>query len=207
MLRIKGTPVLSVDTNHPRKADTRFAAAVLLNGGVVAIPTDTVYGLAVDARNPSAIKRLYALKGREPKKPLACLLAYREQMLALSAQVPETAWELAKEHWPGALTLVVPSAPWVPTELTSGLGSVGLRYPNCPLVWELIEAVGWPLAATSANFSGKPAAAEGSSVIRDWAGRVDLILDGGHCVNSRESTVAAIQGNKVKILRQGALQL
>jgi L-threonylcarbamoyladenylate synthase len=196
-----------VDPSRPRKKDLQWAAAVLLNGGVVALPTDTVYGLAVDARNPMAIKRLFALKGREPKKPLACLLAYREQMLALSDQVPEKAWELAKQHWPGALTLVVPRAAWVPSVLTSNLASVGLRYPNCALVWELIELLGWPLAATSANFSGKAAAVEATAVIRDWAGRVDMILDGGPCARAQESTVVSVQGSRLKVLRQGALRL
>lgn len=206
-MRIKGTPVLSVNPRRPRVKDIRFAAAVLLNGGVVALPTDTVYGLAADARNPKALQRLYCLKGREPRKPLACLLAYREQMLAMSEQVPEKAWELAKKYWPGALTLVVPGADWLPEALTSGLKSVGLRYPNCELDWELIEALGWPMAATSANFSGQPAAVDGAGVIRDWAGKVDLILDGGRCVHAVESTVATVKGNKVTVLRQGALQL
>ena len=207
MQRIKGTPVLKVNPLRPRVADIRWAAAVLANGGVVAIPTDTVYGLAADARNPMALKRLYSLKGREARKPLACLIAYREQMMALSSQVPEKAWELSKKHWPGALTLVLPRAAWVPEILTSGMPSIGLRYPDCPLDWELIEALGWPVAATSANFSGSPAAVEGAQVIRDWAGKVDLILDGGRCPRSQESTVAKVSGSTLTILRQGALQL
>jgi L-threonylcarbamoyladenylate synthase len=205
--RVKGTPLLRVNPDKPKAADIRWAAAVLLNGGVVAIPTDTVYGLAADARNPSALKRLYSLKGREPRKPLACLIAYREQMLALSGSVPEKAWELGKAHWPGALTLIVPKAPWVPEVLTSGGPSVGLRYPNCAWNWELIEALGWPIAATSANLSGTPAAYEGSKVVADWAGKLDLIVDGGRCKTAVESTVALVSGSKVQVLRQGALDL
>lgn len=208
MKRVKGTPVLTVNTERPRAADIRWAAAVILNGGVVAIPTDTVYGLACDPRNPSAIKRLYALKGREPKKPLACLTAYTEQILALSRDVPEAVWKAAKKHWPGALTLVAPKGDWLPPELTSGMDTIGVRYPRCPWVWDLIEAVEFPIAASSANFSGKPAATEGSGVIRDWAGKIDMIIDGGKCSLGRESTVAGVgKGGALTVFRQGALAI
>jgi L-threonylcarbamoyladenylate synthase len=196
-----------VDPKRPKAADVRWAAAVLLNGGVLAIPTDTVYGLACDCRNPSAIRRLYALKGREPKKPLACLTAYKEQILALSDSVPEELWKAAKKHWPGALTLVAPKGPWLPEELTSGLPSIGVRYPNCPWVWELIEAVGFPIAASSANRSGDPAAVLGSRVLKDWAGKADMVVDGGACVIGRESTVAGLKAGRLEVFRQGALQL
>ena len=205
--RVKGTPVLEVKAGKPRAADIRWAAAVILNGGVVAIPTDTVYGLACDARNPAAIQKIYSLKGREPKKPLACLTAYTEQALALSDNVPEAAWKAAKKHWPGALTLVLPKGPWLPAILTAGMPSIGVRYPKCPWVWELIEAVEFPIAASSANLSGKPAATDGAGVIRDWAGKIDLIVDGGRCSIGRESTVAGVVGNTLKVFRQGALAL
>src|SRR5207302_8379940 len=144
---------------------------VISNGGVVAVPTDTVYGLACDPRNPSAIQRLYALKGREPKKPLACLTAYTEQILALSDSVPEAVWKAAKKHWPGALTLVAPKGDWLPKELTAGLGTIGVRYPNCPWIWDLVEEVGFPIAASSATFSGKAAAVDAAGGIRDLAGK------------------------------------
>ncbi len=208
--RVKGTPVLKVDPRHPRAgAPLRWAAAILQNGGVLALPTDTVYGLAADARNETALKRLYSLKGREARKPLACLLGYRQQMLALSDNVPESAWDLAKAHWPGALTLIVPRAPWVPPVLTGGLPRVGLRYPDCPLVWSLIDLLQWPMAASSANLSGQPAAVDSRQVIRDWAGKVDMILDGGRCPVAQESTVVDPEGpnGSYTILRQGALQL
>jgi L-threonylcarbamoyladenylate synthase len=184
-----------------------WAAAVLLNGGVVAIPTDTVYGLACDARNPAAIRRLYALKGREARKPLACLTAYTEQIMALSPDVPDAVWKAAKAHWPGALTLVAPKGGWLPAELTSGMPTIGVRYPNCPWDWELIEAVDFPIAASSANRSTMPAAVEGRDVVRDWAGKVDLIVDGGRCSVGRESTVAGMQGGVLTVYRQGALVL
>jgi L-threonylcarbamoyladenylate synthase len=205
--RVKGTPVLGVDCRHPRRADVAWVAAVIKNGGVAVIPTDTVYGLACDARNPSAIRRLYALKGREARKPLACLTAYTEQIMALSPDVPEEVWKAAKAHWPGALTLVAPSGDWLPKELTSGMPTVGVRYPNCPWVWELVEAVEFPIAASSANLSGHPAAVDGAGVIRDWAGKADIIVDGGSCSIGRESTVAGMQGNALKVFRQGALDL
>jgi len=205
--RVNGTPVLGVDARRPRAADVRWAAAVLLNGGVLAVPTDTVYGLACDPRNPAAIQRLYALKGREPKKPLACLTAYTEQILALSDNVPEAVWKAAKRFWPGALTLVAPKGDWLPANLTSGLPSIGVRYPNCPWVWELIEAMEFPIACSSANVSGQPAATEGAGVIRDWAGKIELIVDGGACPVGRESTVAGMQGGALTVFRQGALDL
>lgn len=207
MKRVKGTPVLAVNASRPRAPEIRWAAAVILNGGVVAIPTDTVYGLACDPRNAAAVQKLYSLKRREPRKPLACLTAYSEQVLALSDNVPEAAWRAAKKHWPGALTLVVPKGPWLPDNLTSGLPSIGVRYPKCPWVWELIEAVEFPIAASSANLSGRPAAISGAGVIRDWAGKVDLIIDAGRCELGVESTVAGVQGNVLKVFRQGALAL
>jgi len=207
MQRINGTPVLTVNPRKPRPAEIRWAAAVIKNGGVVAVPTDTVYGLACDPRNPLAIQRLYALKGREPKKPLACLTAYTEQILALSNDVPEAVWAAAKKHWPGALTLVAPAGDWLPANLTAGLKTIGVRYPHCPWIWDLVEEVEFPIAATSANFSGRPAAVDARGVVRDWAGKIDMIVDGGRCPVARESTVAGMQGKSLTVLRQGALEI
>jgi L-threonylcarbamoyladenylate synthase len=207
VIRIKGTPVLKVDARKPLKSEIAWAGAILLNGGLIAVPTDTVYGLAVDARNPAAIRRLYLLKGREPKKPLACLTAYAEQIMSLSDDVPDEIWSAAKKHWPGALTLVTPKAPWLPDVLTAGLPSVGVRYPNCPWIWELVEAVGFPLAVSSANFSTKPAAIEGRFVIQDWAGKIDMIVDAGRSELGVESTVAGMIGKQLSVFRQGALKL
>ncbi len=207
MRRIKGTPVLTVDPARPRAEDIRWAAAVIKNGGVLALPTDTVYDLACDPRNPAAIKRLYALKKREPKKPLACLTAYTDQIVALSDNVPEAVWKAAKKHWPGALTLVAPKGPWLPEELTSGMPTIGVRFPNCPWVWDLIEAVGFPIAASSANLSGSAAAVDAKRVIKDWAGKADMIVDGGACVLGRESTVAGVKDGSLVVFRHGALQL
>lgn len=206
-LRVKGTLVLKVDPRRPRPADIRLAAAVLKNGGVLAAPTDTVYGLMADARNPSALRLLYALKGREPQKPLACLLARRRQARELSGSVPEAAWELMKKHWPGALTLIVPRADWVREELTSGLPTVGLRQPDCPWIWALVEALGFPVAASSANLSGGRAVVDGAQVVGDWAGKIGLIVDGGLCPLGVESTVAVAGKSGLKVLRQGALTL
>ena len=205
--RLKGTPVLPADPRRPRAADVRWAAAVILNGGIVAVPTDTVYGLACDPRNALAIQRLYSLKGREPKKPLACLTAYTEQIMALSDLVPEAVWKAAKKHWPGALTLVASKGDWLPANLSAGMPTIGVRYPNCPWIWELIEKVEFPIACSSANFSGQPAAVDGAQVAADWAGKVDLIIDGGRCPLGRESTVAGMQGKALAVFRQGALQL
>lgn len=205
--RVCGTPVFKVNVERPDATEIRWAAAVLKNGGVIAIPTDTVYGLAVDPRNPAAIQRLYMLKGREAKKPLACLTAYQEQILSLSDQVPEPIWEAGKKHWPGALTLVTPKAPWLPENLTSGLTTIGVRFPDCPWVWDLIEALGFPIAASSANRSSQAAATQGAQVVKDWAGKADLLVDGGACKIGRESTVAGLLDGKLTVFRQGALAL
>lgn len=205
--RVNGTPVLVVDSRRPRVADIRWAAAVIKNGGVVALPTDTVYGLACDPRNPAAIQRLYSLKKREPQKPLACLTAYTDQIMALSDGVPEEIWKAAKKYWPGALTLVAPRASALPLELSAGLPTIGVRFPNCPWIWELVEALGFPIAASSANLSGTPAAIDGAQVIRDWAGKLELIVDGGRCSLGRESTVAGMKGKALAVFRQGALEI
>src|SRR4029077_5820850 len=104
-------------------------------------------------------------------------------------------------------TLVAPKGPWLPEELTSGLPTIGVRYPKCPWVWELIEKVEFPIAASSANRSGAPAATRGEGVLKDWAGKVDIIVDGGACPIGRESTVAGMQSRAFKVFRQGALLL
>ncbi len=205
--RVKGSQVLKVNPRRPKASDIRLAAAVLKNGGVLAAPTDTVYGLMADARNPSALKALYALKRREPQKPLACLLAYRQQCLALCQDVPDQAWDLMKKHWPGALTLVLPRGPWTRDELSSGLPTVGVRYPDCPWIWELVEALEFPVAASSANLSGSPAATGPQGVLKDWAGRIGLIVDGGPCALKQESTVAGFQNGRITVFRQGAVSL
>jgi L-threonylcarbamoyladenylate synthase len=201
--RVKGTPCLRVDTRRPRAADLRWAAAVLKNGGVITLPTDTVYGLAADPMNPAAVQRLYHLKGRQDNKPVACLLAYRQQALSLSEDLTDEFWRLAKNHWPGDLTLVARRASTVPAWLTRGLPGVGMRWPDCPWVWELCDALGSPLAVTSANRSGHGAEKSSAAVNQQWGARVELLIDGGDCPGGTASSVVDCMGPRPRLLRAG----
>jgi L-threonylcarbamoyladenylate synthase len=176
---------------------------VLKNGGIITLPTDTVYGLAVDPRNPAAVERLYRLKGRDGNKPLACLLAYRNQALALSSDLNDAFWRLAKGHWPGGLTLVAPRSLTTPAWLTRGMPGIGMRWPDCPWVWALCDALGSPVAASSANLSGRPAETSGREAARQWGSKIDLLVDGGRSSQGIASSVVDCSGASPRLLRAG----
>lgn len=183
------------------------AARLLQQGGVVAFPTETVYGLGANALNPNAVRRIYELKGRPATSPLIVHVSSIEMARSLSAQWPDRAEDLALEHWPGPLTLVVPKAASIPEEVTAGLATVGLRMPRHPIALELIRTAGLPLAAPSANRFTElsPTTAEH---VRAAFGDAVPVLDGGPCAVGIESTVVAVDANgSVRLLRPGMLTL
>lgn len=184
--------------------DVEAAARLLRAGGLVAFPTETVYGLGADAHNPAAVRAVYASKGRPCDNPLILHVAGRADAEALAEWNPR-ARGLAERHWPGPLTLVLTARPSVPPEPRAGLPTVALRCPAHPLALALLRAVGTPLAAPSANRSGRPSPTTAEAVLEELGGRIDAVLDGGPCRLGVESTVVDATGPELRLLRPGAL--
>ncbi len=186
-------------------ADIAEAVDVLNHGCIVAFPTDTVYGVGADVRQPEAIAALYEVKGRPLNKAIPVLLARPEGLYSVAQEVPGSAWRLAEQFWPGALTLVVHCAPSLPPILTAGGSTVAVRVPDHPVVRALIEGLGAPLAATSANISGWPSPVTADDVLTQLGVRIALLLDGGPCAGGKPSTVVDVTVTPVRILRLGPI--
>jgi L-threonylcarbamoyladenylate synthase len=181
------------------------AVSVLGLGGVVAFPTDTVYGVGADARQPEAIAGLYGAKRRPLSKPIPILLARADQLRAVAQHIPDFTWRLAERFWPGALTLVVHCAPSIPPVLTAGGSTVAVRVPDHRVVSALVEGLGGPLAGTSANISGLPSPVTARDVLAQLGGRIAVLLDGGPCAGGRPSTVVDLTVTPFRILRRGPI--
>ena len=187
------------------KKDIRRAAAILRRGGLVAVPTETVYGLAGNALAAAAVQAIYDVKGRPEAKPLSMMVADARAISRWCVDVPKAAIALAERFWPGPLTLVLKAAPEVPALTRAGGATVGLRCPDHPLTLALLRALSLPLAAPSANPSGAPSPKTASEVLAYFDGRIDAVLDGGACGIGRESTILDLSAPPYRILRQGAL--
>jgi L-threonylcarbamoyladenylate synthase len=186
-------------------SDLERAAAVLRAGGLVAFPTETVYGLGADATNPAAVGRIFAAKGRPPGHPLIVHLAGGDQLERWAIRVPEAAHRLAAALWPGPLTLVLRRAPELPDAATGGRATVGLRVPDHPVALELLARAGVPLAAPSANRFGRVSPTSAADVRADLGDRVDLVLDGGEARVGVESTIVELVGPEPVLLRPGGV--
>ena len=177
---------------------------ILKRGGVIAFPTDTVYGLGADAFNPRAVERIYEIKKRPRHLPLPLLIDDVEQLAVLAVKpLPEIALFLAKRFWPGGLTLVVPKAAHLPGYL--GNTNIAVRVPAHPVCLALIQAINNPLIGTSANISDKPSVVTAGEVRQQLGNEVDLIIDGGRCPGGSESTVVDVTGGGAVILRHGII--
>ena len=181
------------------------AVALLRAGGLVAFPTETVYGLGADAASPAAVERIFAVKGRPRDHPVIVHLHDAEAMDAWAARVPPPARQLAAAHWPGPLTLLVERSARVPDEVTGGRPTVGLRVPAHPLARRLLAAFGGGLAAPSANRFGKVSPTTAAHVRADLGGAVDLVLDGGPCTVGVESTIVDCTTVPPTVLRHGGI--
>jgi L-threonylcarbamoyladenylate synthase len=186
-------------------AEVGRAVDALRDGALVAFPTETVYGLGADARNPAALARLYAVKGRPAAHPVIVHLGGRAQLDGWARAVSPMMDALASAFWPGPLTLVVPRAPGVLDQVTGGAATVGLRVPDQPLALELLRAFGDGLAAPSANRFGRVSPTTADDVRADLGDDVALVLDGGPCRVGVESTIVDCSGDVVRILRPGAV--
>ncbi len=182
------------------------AAEIMAAGGVVGIPTETVYGLAADARNESAVRSIFAAKGRPQDNPLIVHISAIEQLSPLVREVPELALRIAERFWPGPLTMIFPKSDVIPQATSGGLDTVAVRMPRSPAARAIIDACGFPLAAPSANLSGSPSPTTAQHVLRDMDGRIPLIIDGGECDCGVESTVLCFPAaDRVRILRPGGV--
>ncbi|MFK8023616.1 MAG: L-threonylcarbamoyladenylate synthase [Ilumatobacter sp.] len=191
------------------RSELDAAAAALRSGGVVVMPTETVYGLAADATDPAAFARIFSVKGRPPDHPLIVHLAEPEDLLDWAPEAGDAARRLASMAWPGPLTIIVPRSSRLPAAVAGGRDSVGLRVPAHPMARELIRLAGVPLAAPSANLFGSVSPTTVEHVIADLAGRLDperdAVVDGGPCPVGVESTIVDTTVEPVQILRAGAV--
>ena len=181
------------------------ATDILREGGLVAFPTDTVYGLAGHAYLPEAVEQIYQVKERPMDKAIPLLLANSEQVQEVASDVPPVAYRLMEVFWPGGLTIILPKSPRLPDVVTAGGATVALRTPDHPFVLALIQALGAPLAATSANISGHPPATTVREALHELGGRVTLIVDGGTCPGGVPSTVLDLTVSPPRVLREGAV--
>ncbi|MCL2856478.1 MAG: L-threonylcarbamoyladenylate synthase [Oscillospiraceae bacterium] len=192
-----------LDASDPQNIEK--AAALLRQGEVAAIPTETVYGLAANALDERAVAKIFEVKGRPSDNPLIVHIAEVDELKELTSRLPDAALELARRFWPGPLTMVLPSSSIVPALTRAGLDSVGIRLPAHPVARKLIKAAGVPLAAPSANISGRPSPTSAAHCFEDLAGRVQVILDGGPCNIGVESTVVSLTDGAPRVLRPGAV--
>ncbi len=179
--------------------------SILKQGGIVAFPTDTVYGLGAWANNQQAVERVYRVKERPQNIALPLLLAHTSQISEVAEPVPQIVWLLAHNFLPGALTLVLHKSNSVPDIVTAGGITVAIRIPAHPIPVALVEGLGAPIIGTSANLSGKPSALTADDVYSQFGDKIDLVIDGGRCPGGRESTIVDVTKETPVVLRAGAI--
>jgi L-threonylcarbamoyladenylate synthase len=197
--------ILRIDAQSPEHSTLRYAADLLARGRVIAVPTDTVYGLAADPFNLSAIAAIYRAKGRPESRGLPILVNSIEQAMLLSRDVPVNFLRLAQKYWPGELTLVVDAAHRLPLKVTANTGRVALRWPRSAVISGLIEEFGAPITGTSANISGHPSCTSGALVQEQLGARLPLILDAGELGSNLASTIVVLRDDTWKVVREGVV--
>lgn len=195
------TTIISAD--QPGVAEK--AANIIRNGNLVAIPTETVYGLGADGLNPDAVAKIFLAKGRPQDNPLILHVAQAADIENFCHHIPQAAWDLAEKFWPGPLTMVLPAKDIVPKCTTAGLPTVAVRCPDCAVTRDIIRLSGVPIAAPSANISGKPSTTTAEHVLHDHDGKLELIVDGGPCRVGVESTIVDLTEDIPRLLRPGGI--
>lgn len=192
---------------HDNEKDIEAAGEILSRGGLVAIPTETVYGLAADALNGKAVESIFKAKGRPADNPLIVHIADLADIerFSLVSEFPEKARLLAERFWSGPLTIILPKGKSIPDEVSAGLDTVAVRFPSHPTAQKIIRAAGVPLAAPSANISGSPSPTTAAHVMNDMNGKIDAVVDGGECSVGLESTVITLAVNPPRLLRPGGI--
>ena len=193
-----------LDTFNEYESSIERAAEIIRNGGIVAMPTETVYGLAAAADNDEAIEKVFIAKGRPQDNPLIVHISDMEMLKRVASSLPKAALDCAKTFWPGPFTMVLKRGEWVSDRVCAGLDTVAVRMPSDPVALDLIRAAG-PLAAPSANTSGRPSPTSASHVIHDLDGKIDAVLISSDCEVGVESTVITLATDVPRILRPGAV--
>ncbi len=183
----------------------RIAADIIRSGGLVAIPTETVYGLGANGLDEKAVAKIFAAKGRPQDNPLILHVAEPQDMERFCHDIPAAAYKLAEQFWPGPLTLVLPAKDCVPLSTRAGLPSVAVRCPETPITRDIIRLAGVPVAAPSANISGKPSTTTAQHVLHDHEGRIHAVVDGGPCRVGVESTIVDLTEDRPRLLRPGGI--
>ncbi len=194
---------LLLSATHPDTAKT--AAQIIKAGGLVALPTETVYGLGADGLNPDAVAKIFEAKGRPQDNPLILHVTGAEQIELFCHDIPQAAYDLAEAFWPGPLTMVLPARSIVPKCTTAGLPTVAIRCPDSQVTREIIREAGVPIAAPSANISGKPSTTTAAHVLHDHDGKIEAIVDGGPCRVGVESTIVDLTEERPRLLRPGGI--
>jgi len=197
------TKIVKIDRNNIDKDIINQAGEIIKAGGLVAFPTETVYGLGGDGFNPDSSKKIYAAKGRPSDNPLIIHIAELKDLEMVAKDIPLSAHKVAKAFWPGPLTMILNKADAVPKETTGGLDTVAVRMPAHPVALEFIKAAGGFVAAPSANISGKPSPTLAKYVLEDMDGRIEMIIDGGDSEIGLESTIVDLTTEEPIILRPG----
>ncbi len=201
------TLIFKIDKDNIDMGIIDKAADVIKSGGLVAFPTETVYGLGGDGLNPQASEKIYTAKGRPSDNPLILHISDISQLVPLVKEIPENAVKLYEKFWPGPLTLIFKKSEAVPYETSGGLDTVAVRFPSNAIAQSFISASGTPIAAPSANTSGRPSPTRASHVAYDLDGKIDMILDGGACDFGLESTIVDVSEDIPCLLRPGAITL
>lgn len=201
------TKVIKIDDTNINDFLIKEAASLIKEGKLVAFPTETVYGLGANGLDENAVISIFNAKGRPQDNPLILHISSKEQLKPLVSEIPEIAYECMRRFWPGPLTILFKKSNLVPNIITAGLNTVAIRMPNHPIALKLIEYAKTPIAAPSANLSGKPSPTSASHVIMDLLHKVDMIIDGGSTGLGLESTVLDLSGDQPMILRPGAITM
>jgi len=196
---------VTVDAHQPAPAALAEAATIVLAGGVVAMPTDTLYGLAADPFSVAAVARVFSVKGRSAERAMPLVAAGLDQIVTQLGPLSDLARRLAMMYWPGPLTLLVPRPPSIPADVAGGRGEVGVRVPAHAVTRELCRACGRLLTATSANLSGEPPSNDPDEIARALGDRVDLLLDAGQTPGGAPSTIVDVTGSEPRLVRPGAI--
>ena len=194
---------LYLPASDPNTCDA--AAKILREGGLVAIPTETVYGLGANGLDPDAVAKIFVAKGRPNDNPLILHVADPIQMELFAQDIPAAAYLLAEKFWPGPLTMILKAKEVVPKSTTGGRSTVGIRCPDNDTTREIIRLAGVPVAAPSANNSGKPSTVTAQHVLHDHDGKIDAVVDGGHCRVGLESTIVDLTERPARLLRPGGI--
>ena len=201
------TKIIQINRENFTDAELAEAAEILRNGGLVAIPTETVYGHGANALDESASKKIYEAKGRPSDNPLIAHISCMDELSALVSEIPEAGRKLAEKYWPGPLTMVFPKKEIVPYGTTGGLETVAIRMPSDPVANRLIKLAGVPIAAPSANTSGRPSPTKAEHVVEDMNGKIEMIIDSGEVGIGVESTIVDVSGKVPMLLRPGAITM